>query len=492
MNRGSSDRSQRFTKPAREFMERSAVDRWNAVNAVLQGSNNPLHIARAEHSPSQPEEAIVQYGAAERIERRELLRRARPNVRRLTHAVRNAMAQGNQARIRSVAENYFRSFDARFLAASTAREKMKRENRPHIGSIKSVAETINPFALEFEQAKLHWIVRPCEASTAERARRYRPIINFDHRHRTRQQLVLRLLQDCFEGRIRDDQYGVTGRGRDHAVREAIRHMQHPFIDFVAECDVKNFFPTIGERGARHTPAETLQEQLPMIPRAVIESCMLSSGVLVSTPTTQVGLEACDRTHYARTGVPQGSALSSFIAEHIMTDIMANAETLTVLGSLMVTYVDNIAVFGETADDVNSMIEPLAVCAHTNPFGSFDLRRQQTTRHKSEGFIFLGYYLRYHSNGHIEVDVANRNKSCLQENLACALSRCRRSTHARSDSNNTQWRRVGEIYSGWINSFSLVPDIHVLGQTLFEEVVREQPPHIRRLCNGFFESQLVPA
>ncbi|AUR10507.1 Retron-type reverse transcriptase [Phaeobacter inhibens] len=481
MNPGAQSNSPRYTRPARQFMTEAELTEWRALDDVLQGSSNLLKQAQAARASERREIEDTEYGASDRRQRRGILRRARPTTERLAYAVRNALSQGSERNMKRASEAYFRSFDSKYMAYSIAREKMRWDRRPHVGQLATFAEQLNPLELEFETANLMPQNRPFVPFQSASARRPRPIVNFGIHHRARQQQVLKLLKVCFGDFIRDDQYCFASRGRDQAILKAIEVMRDPRIEFFAECDVSDFFPTIGEKEGRFTPALTLQEQLPMLPRAVIDSAVLASGVLLS-PSVSVassrGLEAPYRNPYARTGIPQGSALSSFLAEYVMSTIMSDAETHSPGETDMIAYVDNIGIFGASADDVNSMVQPLVGSAETNPFGSFGLARRQTTRHVMQGFIMLGYYMRRQDDYSIQLEVSDRNKDRFQFQVNEAFSMCRDLSRLTVEEIDDIKALMAHQIASWSQSFRLVEDITHLATVLFGEVLHEQSDAIK--------------
>jgi len=468
----------RFARPMMDYLSDAEKAEWEAFRSVLTGSANPLFQARARQVERRIAMPDVEYGREDRLQRRALLRRARPKTERLANDVRNALSTGIPSRIHRTAEAYFRSFDAKYVAFSKAFEGMKQRNRPHIGVLESLARDMNMMQPEFEPALLTLKSREVLQAGGRDINRARPIVEFGIRHRARQQMVKKLLEVCLGDFERQDQFCFIGRGREQAILRAVEFMRDPHIEFVAECDVTDFFPSVGEKYGCSSPGLALQDHLPMLPRAVVENTVLASGIALQAPPD--GLEAINRPTYARTGMSMGSALSSYLAEYIMSDIMSKAETLDPRGTGMISFVDNIGLFGRSLDDLHGMISPLRVSAETSPFGSFGLRQSQTVRHKRQGFIFLGYFLRCDQQTHaVEIEVSDKNVAKFQCRMNQLLAQCRRSRRLSGEQLHENRIKVVSYLHDWVASFRLAEDTLDFAKQLAIEVLQEHPVEVRR-------------
>jgi hypothetical protein len=476
----------RFARPTMQYLSERERAEWEAFRSVLAGSTNLLsqaHARRAEHRLEMPD---IEYGSADRSRRRAVLKRARPKTERLAHQVRSALDTGSTSRVHRAAEAYFRSFDAKYVAFSKAFESMKQKKRPHVGVLEFLTSNLDMMQPEFEPALLTLKSREIDFAGGQRNRRARPIIEFGIRHRARQQMVKKLLEVCLGDFERQDQYCFVGRGREQAVLRAAQFMRDPQIEFVAECDITDFFPTVGENAGYQTPGLALQDHLPMLPRAVIENTVLAAGVVLQQHPD--GLEATNRLTYAGTGMSMGSALSSYLAEYIMSDIMSKAETLNPRGTGMISFVDNIGLFGISLDDIHGMIRPLRVSAETSPFGSFGLRQSQTVRHKSQGFPFLGYFLRWDQQTRaVSIEVSDKNVEKFQSNMEHLLSKCHRSRRLTGEQLQENRVKVVTFLQDWVASFQLAEDTLPFAKQLASEVLQGQPVRVRRYFQRLLDS-----
>ncbi|MEP0941209.1 MAG: hypothetical protein ABJH63_10265 [Rhizobiaceae bacterium] len=486
MNPGSlPSRTPKFERLARQHMSDEELRNWKNYNNFTQGAVGKRAILAATRAIERTTVPEIAYGKKERQERRRLQKRSKNTTAKLAQSVKRALDEGNQAKLRRATINFFRSFDTRYLAYCIAYKSMSRVDRPHIGALAQFAADLDPFKLEIEPAKLIYKKHDWACAGQKKTGSLRTLLAFGIHHRARQQQVLLLLKVCLGDFERRDQFCVVARGRNGAVQRAIELMQRDTVEFVAECDISNFFPSVGEGTGCFAPALVLQELLPMLPRAVLESTVLASGVIAHRALPG-GLEAPYREIYARTGIPQGSVLSSYLAEFIMSEILSCAETPP-LGDDMIAYVDNIGLFAEDADDIRNRIQLLVASAKGSSFGSFDLRQSQTIRHKSQGFIFLGYYLEWNNDTEqVKVEVSDKNKLKLKNSLNSLLARCHPSSSASRELLAENRRNVRQSYRSWIASFSLVPDIDLVGRTLFAEVLRNQHKKTRR----YFRNMLV--
>lgn len=492
MNRGArTPQLPKFNREARMFMTDEEYNEWRALDNVSQGASNTHSLMLADRARRRldiPEYDPDQY---QRGERRAIMRRAKATANKLAYAVRRAIVGGVAGEIHETAVRYFKSYAVRYLALSAAWETMKRSERPHIGTLRALAANLNAFKLEFEVAQLFSKGRDWGCAGQARNRAPRPILKFRIIQRARQQMVLKLLKVCYGEFYRDDQYCVVSRGREQAVLQAMIHMRNPMIEFVAECDVSNFFPSVGEIAGPFGSTQTLRNQFPMLPRAVIDSTVLSSGIIAEAAIHE-DMDVLSRSNYAKTGMPQGSALSSYLAELIMSTIMSEAETLLPRGVHMISYVDNIGLFGSDADDVNVMMEPLAVSARNSSYGSFDLRRSQTTRHKSQGFIFLGYFLKYDRESLLTlIEVSDHNQTKFQNSIDRALRQCHpRNSRTTAELASNRERVLQKLYS-WSASFRLATDIRDVAGELFLEVLRDHDRRSQRYFQRHIATHFCP-
>lgn len=475
MNPGAPNSVARFDRRARGHMSASEWSDWQALDRFNVSRNRLTDERAAQRARGRvpyvsPDD--IRYTRHHRIQRRATFKRARQDYRRLLGRVRRAMRSGNPNNIAVAVENVMRSYNAKLCAYADAWATMKVIDRPHIAALSDYAAQLDPYKLEFEEASLHFQLKQGRSADTRAPEDYRQTVKFGIHHRARQQLALSVMNVCF-AELRDDQYQQRGKGRDAAVAAAITQMRISPNEFVAELDIEDFFPSIGERGGRTSPINELHRQLFMLPRAVVESSVLSSGVIYASRT---GGATLSRTTPIRSGVPQGSALSSYLSDHIVGQIMSDAEMHASDGQAMIAYCDNIAVFGRSRMDVNSMTEPLVSAAARSPYGDFRLRRNQSTRHIRQGFLFLGYYLKWHPEGRtgfVEVDVADYNKERFQAKIAELMPQCRFSRSVSRSERTAALQEVERYIVSWVQTFMRADDVGGLVRELLDEVLNEE-------------------
>jgi hypothetical protein len=475
MNPGAQNTVARFDRRARGHMSSSEWSDWQALDSINVSGNSLTYGRAAQRArlrvPHIPPDDI-RYTRHQRVQRRATFKRARQDQRRLLGRVRRAMRSGNPNNIAATVENVMRSYNAKLCAYADAWATMKMIDRPHIAALPDYAAQLDPYKLKFEEASVHFQLKQGRAADTRTPEDYRQIVNFGIHHRARQQLVLSILKVCF-AELRNDQFQQQGKGRNAAIDAAIVQMRSSPNEFVSELDIEDFFPSIGEKGGRLSPINELHQQLYMLPRAIVESSVLSSGVIFASRT---GGATLSRTTPIRNGVPQGSALSSYLSDHIVGEIMSDAETQASDGQVMIAYCDNIAVFGQSRMDVNSMTEPLVSAAERSPYGDFRLRRTQSTRHIRQGFLFLGYYLKWHPEGFtgfVEVDVADHNKERFQTKIAELMPQCRFSRSVTRAERTAALHEIQQCIVSWVQTFNRSDNIGGLVSELLNEVLSEE-------------------
>jgi len=369
---------------------------------------------------------------------------------------------------------------------------MKRRERPHLYALREFAQALDMYSLEFETAKLRFERKESAPPDGRRPEHYRPITSFGINHRARQHMVLMVLEACHRSRWHNSQFGIVGRGRDDAVRAVMTLTQSSNIEFVGEVDINNFYPSIGEVEDRRISSDNLLfHEFPFIPRAVIESSVLSARVLVSLPNTP-GLEALSREFNTRTGIPQGSAVSSYIAQLVMLDLLTEAETLSAAHCATVGYVDNVAMLARNRDDVHLQKMALSACASGSRFGSLRLTLTETIRHKSNEFNFLGYRICHvvdEGGSYINRHISNKSQNKLRRRLLSELDRFQPTGLASENYKKRHADEVAKRIGYWAKGFSLVENAREVGWEVCSELLSEKF-RTRRMLQALIKQSLA--
>lgn len=226
MNPGSEfTRPARYDRPAISLMSQSALQQWNAKDAVLHGATHfrlrrLADQAEGHHQHIDPEAITV--CRANKSARKRLKRKAEKWVRKQLAKIEAAVEAQQWRKLADLIDTFFRRHEAKYLAYVAARKSMKRKHRPHLYALEQCAQELDLFSLEFEEARLRFERKSGRSNDSQRPEDYRPITSFNIHHRARQQLVLTVMRKCFPNHCRADQYGVVGRGRDAAI-DAVEH-----------------------------------------------------------------------------------------------------------------------------------------------------------------------------------------------------------------------------------------------------------------------------
>jgi RNA-directed DNA polymerase len=224
--------------------------------------------------------------------------------------------------------------------------------------------------------------------------RYRLICQFTATDKAQQHLLALALRPFLS--IHPAQFG-TRRGRSAAVESLLRHLAgcHASDCFV-HTDVVGFHDAVSH--------DWLEENLPL-PVGLTRSSVHTGGIrLFSSGSRHARPSAEDIERMGRRGIPQGSALSSLIADWVMADVLRTVADPSFL-EVAVNYSDNLGApvpRGET----ERLVECLRVGFAAHPAGPFQIT--SSVRRLSQGFKFLGY--RFEQNprhGHFQVGVPRR-------------------------------------------------------------------------------------
>jgi RNA-directed DNA polymerase len=215
---------------------------------------------------------------------------------------------------------------------------------------------------------------------------FREIVMFDLFDVARQKLLAMSLRPFV--RLHRMQFALRG-GRSVACEELLRALiQAPASARIIHIDVRNFYGSISRAW--------LQENLPL-PASIIQGVVFPDVLRWHIGLAHLTDEGTEER--GRWGIPQGSAVSSIIAEFVMASVLqAGADLLEGLSCF--NYSDNLAVIGVLVPgnlDVTVFKERLSELFRSHQAGPFHLRFVDVST-ITQPFKFLGYHFQKTERG----------------------------------------------------------------------------------------------
>jgi hypothetical protein len=307
------------------------------------------------------------------------LKKASAHVRGMLRKIAKAHHAGDQVRANKLTGKYLGSLDARYVAAVQAYRGIKPHRRPERGALFEIAKNLN--AWEGTQEMVTLILKEKGKDTGN----FRYVMDFGIENRALQLLVKPILE--IRGKRHSNQYAGVGT---HAAIERVAALMTEGNEWAIETDITDCFPSfVGEK---------VQELLPL-PKKVTSSVVLCASLNLSlgsnsifgpadpgdTPDEEVFPELFAD---ARRGIPQGSIISSLVAEILLACIF---DQLTGSGQC-IGYADNFLVVGKKEDDVKTTTSSLWSALKAHPAGQ--LRPNKPNLYKPGKHIdFLGHRLK---------------------------------------------------------------------------------------------------
>lgn len=237
------------------------------------------------------------------------LPRAKAHLRASLRRIQKAHRVGDP-QLPYLIQRYLTSYDARIAASRLAAKKMPWYRRPKEIELKSIAESSNAFQGTREEVTLRLIRK--DANT------FRPTLDFGHKHRALQNLVLSVLYAIAE--LHPRQFATQG-GVPAAIAQVANAMRAGYVH-ANEIDIKDFYASFdGNKLVELVPVQKrvierilLAEHLNIIPSTPHHTTMSLFGP-ANTDPGQAPFEKYLAD--ARRGIPQGSAASPILAEMLL-------------------------------------------------------------------------------------------------------------------------------------------------------------------------------
>lgn len=362
----------------------------------------------------------------------------------LWNKLHNAPGVGKARRVSYLTRRYFNSYHVKYVHAVEAARRLKPHRRKKITDFDSVVRSIDVYRVTDEPVVF-------DIKQKNSGHEYRHIKDFGIEHRTMQRMVLAVL--TARTTLHPHQFANKG-GRNDAAKLVVESLNEGF-GYCVELDIKNCFPSVS--------VEALSDVLP-IPKAVIahvissESyCPLPGSTLWNTLdpggdlrresvwTDILAEELAEEFSEGRRGLPQGSAVSSYLMELLLAPLIATAPE----GGRLVGYADNILVMSKTEDDTVSMLFSLGAALKGHPAGPFKSRRGEVSSPGTE-FEFLGYEFQP-SHGDVKLVPSSKNLAKFQHGFDKSLEKLANPKVSRGKRKNIK-ENLRRYVSGWCACF----------------------------------------
>lgn len=281
--------------------------------------------------------------------------RAQKHERELLGYIEVAHREKRSKKADFAARRYLQSFDARLVATVRAYRKMRKEQRPPAAEISSIAQALNLWEVCDENVYVYLKPKPHDPHD------FRTIMAFGIRHRARQYLIGATLSARAE--LAPNQFFSRG-GTHTAIRTASEAMKNGYR-YATEIDISKCFDSFEPQAVT---------QLLPLPKEITQLTVLSHTYSLKAYPYDVHLaddfetsdDLRERLEYlgVQWGIPQGSAISSFVAEMLLAPAIAQLPDCGVA----VAYADNVLLLAKSHDEMVTMTKSLQCALAAHPAG----------------------------------------------------------------------------------------------------------------------------
>jgi hypothetical protein len=352
------------------------------------------------------------------------------HVAKLLRRIRLAKELGNFKDVNRCVHDYFKSHHAKCLAVHRANRQLKLLDESELPAI---AERLDPRKGTDEEVLVH---RKRKSSNPDE---YRIFMDFGIENRALQYLVLLPLEILAD--IAPYQYTIRG-GMKAAIMHVAKVLSVSAPLCAIEHDVTDCYPSFNGKQLPNLiplPKEVtnrviIAEYLHLVPDDII-SCLGPTG-----EKTLVD---------ARRGIPQGSAVSSIIAEIMLA--IALREIPDGVGD-RAAYGDNCLVMAKTESDAVTMIKALGAALEAHPAGQF--RPKIKVFPQGQPIEFLGHSFTRKAGGGVCIEPSAENL----KDFEWTMSKLNRFGKLGSNSRTLLWRDLRRYVQSWSAAFSLCDNI----------------------------------
>lgn len=358
---------------------------------------------------------------------------------KLARHIRRSAMSGDRKKTKRCIVEYFRSHDALLRAANAAWLRMPKHARPAKHLLPKLAKSVSPWCGTQEPVSLEVREKPTKPGD------FRSIMNFGIENRFLQFVALRALQAACE--LHPSQY-CAHQGRHPAILEAASLMAIGYVH-CAEIDVMNCFQSFR--------ASALMGLLPL-PKEVTSRIITGTHLNIVPGKFSFGLDgdACSdplvalAISEARQGIPQGSAVSPFVSEWILSSVF----TLLPPCGRVLNYADNFLLMAKSKEGLALVQSALCDALRKHPAGPLVPNPiKHFVSHK--GVDFIGYRLTLSAAG-VHIEPTPRNLTKFRERYHHGVTWALEpgiSAHERA----RRFKSVRRFIIGWTSSFSLSPE-----------------------------------
>lgn len=268
------------------------------------------------------------------------------------------------AEARKEATNYFKSISARFVAAAKMNSKRKPDEELSLKKCWELALALQAHEPNSEKVRVYF--KPKKSGGV------RPICVFGPRHGTAQRLVREPLLLRYSPKV----WQFTSKGPKAAIAAA-KAMQMADTATVLTLDIKNFYGSFIDAG--------VLKLLDFIPSDVVANVVLANDMVLSD-MSWFPLHGSNLS-IARSGVPQGSAVSPLVGELAISYLDVKLPP----GVWFANYADDFLVISPSEDLAEEAKFALIAAIAALPSGHFILEERERATIKT-GVTFLGHDL----------------------------------------------------------------------------------------------------
>jgi hypothetical protein len=346
------------------------------------------------------------------------------------------------------------------LAVQEAYGALRWDRRPDISKLPAIATSLDAWAGTDEAVRVNIELKDNGDD--------RKVMDFGLANRSLQYLVLPLVYASAD--LHAHQYGTRGRGT-HAAISYVRDMLMEGYVYALEIDVANCFGSFDETrvpGLLSIPEEVTQ-------RTIISRYLnLVPGNLrdLFGPADEDGQEPIllvDNLAEARSGIPQGSALSSLVAEVLLA---ISLKTLPVFGRVA-GYMDNILLMAKSENEGVAMSKALCGALKSNPAGPL---RPKVRNFFGRPIDFLGHRLTVMGE-QVKIEPIPHKEMEFQQEIASAFSYLKRTDISKA----RRVRKSDELSTyvrSWTAAFKLCAGMAERRQHLLAQIA-----HVRGLVTA---------
>jgi len=314
--------------------------------------------------------------------------KARDHERELLSDLNTAHVRGKIKKADYLTSRYLQSYDSRLVAMNRAFIALPIHRRPQKRKLPEIADCLNAWRGTDEKVVFRY--EPKKGNPED----FRMVMDFGIENRALQYLV----RETMKVRLnRHPNQLLTQGGRDVAI-ETIQEGLLNGYQWAIEIDISDCYPSIN--------TEHLSNLLPL-PKEVTSRVLTSSNLYLS-PTTHTITDishifGCDDLEIddpdlfaqilfediavARRGIPQGSATSDLVLEHLLASVLTGLPNC----GLVYTYADNFLIMAKQENEVVSILEALLCALKAHPVGPL-VPNVPKRYEPGEVVQFLGYAL----------------------------------------------------------------------------------------------------